>query len=133
MSKFKTILSWVGIVILGLAHGVLEDLMYIQVVMEYAPPSWDLTGNLFYVLTVPLPQLMSFAITGTLAWYFLGLKQLPKLVTFWVCWVVARAAFLAFGQNPIGDITVYLVWITLWCLMVGLYARSETAVKHSTG
>ena len=47
MSKVKTILSWVGIVILGLAHGVLEDLMYIQVVMEYAPPSWDLTGNLF--------------------------------------------------------------------------------------
>ena len=133
MSKVKTILSWVGIVILGLAHGVLEDLMYIQVVMEYAPPSWDLTGNLFYILTVPLPQLMTLAITGTLAWYFLGLKQLPKLVTFWVCWVVARATFLALGQNPIGDITIYLAWITLWCVMIGLYARSKTAAKHATG
>jgi hypothetical protein len=102
MSMFKVILSWAGIVILGLAHGVLEDLMFIRVLVEYVPPSWDLTGNLFFIFTVPLAQLMTLA-----------------------CWIVARTAFLLFAQNPVGDIAIYLAWITLWCSLVGLYARSK--------
>jgi hypothetical protein len=125
MSMFKVILSWAGIVILGLAHGVLEDLMFIRVLVEYVPPSWDLTGNLFFIFTVPLAQLMTFAITGTLAWHLLGLRHLSKLITFWACWIVARTAFLLFAQNPVGDIAIYLAWITLWCSLVGLYARSK--------
>ena len=122
MSKFKMILSWVGIVILGLAHGILEDLMFVRVLVEYMPPSVDLTGDMFFVFTVPLAQLMTFAITGTLAWHLLGLEHLPKLITFWACWIVARTAFLNFAQNPAGDIAVYLAWITLWCFLVGLYS-----------
>lgn len=133
MSKLKTVLSWVGIVILGLAHGILEDLMFVRVLVEYAPPSWDLTGDTFFYVTVPLAQLMTFAITGTLAWFFLGLKQLPKLITFWACWIVARAAFLNFAQNPPGDIAIYLAWITLWCFLVGLYARSRTQTEPAAG
>ena len=125
MSTFKVILSWIGIVILGLAHGILEDLMFVRVLVEYMPPSWDLTGDLFFTFTVPLAQLMTFAITGTLAWHFLGLRQLPRLITFWACWIVARTAFLTFAQNPVGDIAIYLAWITLWCFLVGLYARSR--------
>jgi hypothetical protein len=125
MSKLKVILSWVGIVILGLAHGILEDLMFIRVIVEYVPPSWDLTGDLFFIFTVPLAQLMTFAITGTLAWYLLGLRQLAKLITFWACWIVARTTFLVVAQNPVDDIAIYLAWITLWCFLVGLYARSR--------
>ena len=113
MSKFKVILSWVGIVMLGLAHGILEDLMFIRVIVEYMPADWDITGDLFFIFTVPLAQLMTFAITGTLAWHFLGLWQLPKLVTFWGCWVAARTTFLSTLLNPIQDIAIYLAWITL--------------------
>ena len=43
MRKFKVILSWVGIIFLGLAHGLLEDIMFIRVLVEYVPASWDLT------------------------------------------------------------------------------------------
>lgn len=125
MNRLKAVLSWVGIIVLGLAHGILEDLMFVRVLVEYMPPSWDLTGDLFFTFTVPLAQLMTFAITGTLAWHFLGLRQLPKLISFWACWTVARTAFLAFAQNPVGDIAIYLAWITLWCFLVGLYARSR--------
>ncbi len=122
MSKFKVIFSWIGIVILGLAHGILEDLMFVRVLVEYMPPSVDLTGDMFFVFTVPLAQLMTFAITGTLAWHLLGLGHFPKLVTFWACWIVARTAFLNFAQNPAADIAIYLAWITLWCFLVGLYS-----------
>jgi len=125
MSKLKVVLSWVGLVILGLAHGLLEDIMFIRVLVEYIPPSWDLTGDLFFIFTVPLAQLMTFAITGTLAWHFLGLKHLPRLITFWACWIIARTSFLVFAQNPVGDIAIYLAWITLWCLLVGFYALSK--------
>ena len=125
MSKPKVVLSWIGIVLLGLAHGLLEDIMFISVLVEYIPPDVDLTGNLFFIFTVPLAQLMTFAITGTIAWHFLGLWQTPKLITFWLCWIVARTAFLTFAQNPPGDIAIYLAWITLWCFLVGLYARSK--------
>ncbi len=128
MSQTKVALSWVGIVILGLAHGILEDLMFIRVIVEYMPIDWDLTGDLFFIFTVPLAQVMTFAITGTLAWRFLGLWQLPKLITFWACWVISRAVFLSLLLNPIQDIAIYLSWITLWCLLVGIYAKA----KHNT-
>ena len=127
----KSILTWIGIVVLGLAHGVLEDLMFIRVLVEYMPPNWDLTGNLFFIFTVPLAQLMTFAITGLLAWHFLGLGHLPKLLTFWACWIVARTAFLLTIQNPLSDIAIYLAWITLWCFLVGLYARSKNQAEAS--
>ena len=125
MSRLKAVLSWVGIVVLGLAHGILEDLMFIKVLVEYLPPSWDLTGDLFFIFTVPLAQLLTFAVTGSLAWYLLGLSYLPKLISFWACWVIARTAFLVFALNPVGDIAVYLAWISLWCFLVGLVARSR--------
>ena len=103
--------------------------MFIRVLVEYMPPDWDLTGNLFFIFTVPLAQLMTFAITGTLAWRFLQLWRLPKLVTFWACWVVARTIFLTLIFNPIGDIAIYLAWITLWCGLVGIYAKSKHRTK----
>ena len=127
MKDFKVIIGWVGIILLGLAHGILEDLMFIQVLVEYAPVSLDLTGDLFFVFTAPLAQLMTFAITGPLAWHLLKLHQLPRLLTFWLSWIVARATFLALVQNPISDILIYLAWITLWCFLVGLYARKKSA------
>ena len=133
MSNNKMILSWVGIVILGLAHGVLEDLMFIRVIVEYMPVDWDITGDLFFTFTVPLAQLATFAITGTLAWHFLGLWQLPKLITFWGCWVVARTTFLSLLLNPIQDIAIYLAWITLWCMLVGLYARAKNPKAPAAG
>jgi hypothetical protein len=92
-----------------------------------------LTGDIFFIFTVPLAQLMTFAITGTLAWRFLGLCHLPKLVTFWGCWIFARSAFLTFAQNPIGDIAIYLGWITLWCFLVGLYARMRSKLGDEAG
>jgi hypothetical protein len=125
VSRLKAVLSWVGILVLGLAHGILEDLMFIKVLVEYLPPSWDLTGDLFFIFTVPLAQLLTFAVTGSLAWYLLGLSYLPKLITFWACWVIARTTFLVFALNPVGDIAVYLAWISLWCFLVGLVARSR--------
>lgn len=127
MKTSRVILGWVGIILLGLAHGVLEDLMFIRVLVEYAPVTWDLTGDLFFVFTVPLAQLMTFVITGTLAWYFLGLHQLSRLIAFWLSWITARAIFLTLVLNPIGDIAIYLAWITLWCFLVGLYAHIKSA------
>ncbi len=123
MSRLIQFLSWVGIVILGIAHGILEDLMFIRVLVEYMPPSWDLTGDLFFTFTVPLSQLMVLAITGTLAWFFLGLRHLPKLITFWACWTIARAAFLFRINNPVEDVSIYLAWIALWCALIGLLAH----------
>ena len=127
MKTSRVILGWVGIILLGLAHGVLEDLMFIRVLVEYAPVTWDLTGDLFFVFTVPLAQLMTFVITGTLVWHFLGLHQLSRLIAFWLSWITARAIFLTLVLNPIGDIAIYLAWITLWCFSVGLYARIKSA------
>lgn len=127
MKTSRVILGWVGIILLGLAHGVLEDLVFIRVLVEYAPVTWDLTGDLFFVFTVPLAQLMTFVITGTLAWYFLRLHQLSRLIAFWLSWITARAIFLTLVLNPIGDIAIYLAWITLWCFLVGLYAHIKSA------
>ena len=49
MSKPKVVLSWIGIVLLGLAHGLLEDIMFVSVLVEYMPPDVELTGNLFFI------------------------------------------------------------------------------------
>ena len=131
MSRFLQFLSWVGIVILGLAHGILEDLMFIRVLVEYMPPSWDLTGDLFFTFTVPLAQLMVLAITGTIAWFFLGLRHLPKLITFWACWTIARTAFLFRINNPVEDVLIYLAWIALWCTLIGLLAHFKARHQRS--
>lgn len=123
MSKSRNIICWVGIVILGLAHGVLEDLLFISILVPYMPPSWDLAGDLFFTFTVPLAQLMAFGITGTIGWFLLDLRHTPRLITFWICWSVARTLFLTSIFNPIQDILIYLSWIALWCLLYGLLAR----------
>jgi hypothetical protein len=123
MSRTRNILSWAGIVLLGLFNGVLEDILFISILVPYLPVSWDLTGNLFFTFTVPLAQLMALSITGTLAWFFLGLRETPRLVTFWACWSVARATFLTLINNPLEDVLIYLLWIALWCVLIGLLAR----------
>lgn len=124
MGRFRTIVSWLGIIVLGLANGVLEDILFVSILVPYLPVSWDLTGNLFFTFTVPLAQLLALSITGTLAWVFLSLRETPRLVTFWVCWSVARATFLTQINNPPEDVLIYLLWIALWCALIGLLARS---------
>ena len=133
MSKFFSILRWAGIVILGLASGILEDIMFITVIVPNMPASWDLTGDLFFIFTVPLAQLMLLTITGTLGWFLLGLHQLPKLITFWACWSFARALFLFQIFNPVEDVLVYLLWIALWCALLGLLAHYVTRRRVPEG
>ena len=123
MSKTRNILGWAGIVFLGLINGVLEDILFLNILVPYMPTSWDLTGNLFFTFTVPLSQLLALSITGTLAWFFLGLAQRPRLITFWVCWSISRATFLTLINNPVEDVLIYLSWITLWCVLIGLLAQ----------
>ncbi len=123
MSKTRNIICWVGIVMLGLAHGLLEDILFIQILVPYMPPSWDLTGDLFFIFTVPLAQLIALGITGTIGWFLLDLRHTPRLITFWALWSVARTAFLAAVYNPIQDIAIYLAWIALWCFLYWLLAR----------
>ena len=124
MNKVWSVLSWVGVALLGLINGVLEDIMFLQVLVPYMPPSWDLTGDLFFTFTVPLAQLMALCVTGTISWFFLGLRELPRLLTFWACWSIARATFLTLINNPVQDVLTYLAWIAFWCLLIGLLARS---------
>ncbi|MEL6663814.1 MAG: hypothetical protein AAFR33_12520 [Pseudomonadota bacterium] len=116
------IASWIGIVLLGLITGILEDVMFVAVLVPNMPASLDLTGDMFWIFTVPLAELMALAVTGTIA-LFLGLRRLPRLITFWLCWMAARTAFLVFAKNPAGDIMVYLAWITLWCALIYLSTR----------
>ena len=123
MRKLRSVLGWVGIVLLGLVNGVLEDLLFISILVPNLPPSWDLTGNLFFIFTVPLAQLLALGIAGTLAWFFLGLRETPRLITFWACWSAARATFLTLINNPFADVLIYLLWITLWCALVWFLAR----------
>lgn len=128
----KTTLSWIGIVFLGVVMGVLEDLLFLNILVPYMPPSWDLTGDLFFTFTVPLSQLMALSITGTIAWFALGLRQLPKLITFWACWSSVRAFFLLQLYNPVGDVLTYLAWIALWCTLLGLLARQFEKTQTAT-
>lgn len=123
MSRTRSSLGVLGIVLLGLINGVLEDLLFVFVVVPYAPPGWDLTGDLFFTFTVPLTQLLTLGITGTLAWCFLGLRQTPRLIVFWACWSLSRAVFLTLINNPIEDVAIYLAWITAWCVLIGVLAR----------
>ncbi|MEO0784314.1 MAG: hypothetical protein AAFY10_01350 [Pseudomonadota bacterium] len=116
------IANWVGIVLLGLITGILEDVMFVAVLVPNMSASLDLTGDMFWIFTVPLAELMALAVTGTIA-LFLGLRRLPRLITFWLCWMAARTAFLVFAKNPAGDIMVYLAWITLWCALIYLSTR----------
>lgn len=122
MRNLRNALSWTGIVVLGLATGILEDIMFIALMVPYFPPSWDLTGNLFWVFTVPVAQAMALCVTGTLAW-FLRLRHPARLVTFWASWSVARATFLTLINNPVSDVLVYLLWIALWCGAIWLLTR----------
>jgi len=119
MSKIRKKISWALVILLGLVNGILEDLLFISVLVPNMPASLDLTGDLFWIFTVPLAQIMALALSGTVAW-FLGIKHLPQLIAFWACWVLARTTFLSLVNNPIEDIAIYLVWITFWCVLIGL-------------
>ena len=132
MSKTRNLLSWVGIVLLGLINGVLEDIMFLRVLVEYMPPTLDLTGDLFFTFTAPLAQLMALAITGSLAWFFLGLRQTPKLITFWFCWSLARGVFLTLINNPFQDVLIYLCWIAFWCVLIGVLAHFLNGSEPAT-
>jgi len=128
----RSSLMWLGLVFIGLVNGVLEDLLFISILVPYAPMSLDLTGELFWIFTVPLAQLMALSITGTIGWFFLGLDQTPRLVVFWAVWIVARTAFLLQIYNPLGDVAVYLAWLTLWCALIGLagYRKQRAATNN---
>ncbi len=128
----RKVLSWAGIVLLGLVNGVLEDILFLSVLVPYMPTSLDLTGDLFWVFTVPLAQLMALAVTGSLAWWLLGLRQPGRLITFWACWSVARATFLTTVNNPPGDVLIYLLWIALWCGLIALAARFRRPAESAT-
>ena len=119
-------LSWVGIVVLGWITASLEDLAFVVVLVPNMPMSWDLTGNMFWLVPVPLAQFLALCVTGTLAW-FLGLRRPAKLITFWACWTVARAAFLTLINNPVADIAIYLLWIGIWCGLIWLLTRTVLA------
>lgn len=122
MSKVRSVLGWAGIAVLGLGTGVLEDIMFVALMVPYFPPNWDLTGNLFWVFTVPVAQALSLAVTGTFSW-FLGLRQPARLLTFWACWTASRATFLSLINNPFADVLRYLLWIALWCALIWLLTR----------
>ena len=122
MSRILSILSWVGIVLLGLITAILEDLALVVLLVPNIPMSWDVTGNMFWLVPVPLAQLLALAVTGTLAW-FLGLRRPAKLLTFWACWTVARAGFLTLINNPPADVMIYLLWIAVWCGLIWGFTR----------
>lgn len=132
MRNVRSSLMWLGLVFIGLVNGVLEDLLFISIIVPYAPMSLDLTGELFWIFTVPLAQLMALSITGTVGWFFLGLDQTPRLVVFWAVWIVARTVFLLQIYNPLGDVAVYLAWLTLWCALIGLagYRKQRAATNN---
>ena len=67
MTKAKVILSWLAIVAAGLINGVLEDIMFISVLVPAMPTSVDLTGDIFWYVTVPMAQLLALAVTGVFA------------------------------------------------------------------
>ena len=129
MNKLGMVLSWLGLVVLGLLNGILPDLLFIYVMVPYLPISLDLTGDLFWVFTVPLAELLALALTGSLAWWLLGLQQLPRLIVFWASWVGARTVILYQFNNPVDDIMVYVAWVTLWRLSVALLARARASAE----
>lgn len=130
MAGLRQGLSWLALVVLGILSGVLEDVLFILVLVPYLPGSLDLTGDLFWVFTVPLAQLLALSLTGTLGWLFLGLRQRRRLMAFWLIWMAARGTFLFLVNNPVEDILAYLAWITLWCLGIGVLARWRDSVAE---
>ena len=131
MNKLGMVLSWLGLVVLGLLNGILPDLLFIYVMVPYLPISLDLTGDLFWVFTVPLAELLALALTGSLARRLLGLEQLPRLIVFWASWVGARTVILHQCNNPVDDSMGYVAWVTLWCLSVGLLARARASAESA--
>ena len=127
MTKAKVILSWLAVVAAGLINGVLEDIMFISVLVPAMPVSVDLTGDIFWYVTVPMAQRRALAVTGVFAWFFLGLAQIPRLVTFWLCWVLARVTFLLQVHNPVEDVAIYVLWTTFWCVLIGVLAKVKGA------
>ncbi|MAA49206.1 MAG: hypothetical protein CMP83_03460 [Gammaproteobacteria bacterium] len=123
MTKAKVILSWLAIGAAGLINGVLEDIMFFSVLVPAMPMSIDLTGDIFWYVTVPMAQLLALAVTGVFAWFFLGLAQISRLVTFWLCWVLARVTFLLQVHNPVEDVAIYVLWTTIWCVLIGVLAK----------
>ncbi len=130
MAGLREGLSWLALAVLGILSGVLEDVLFILILVPYLPGSLDLTGDLFWVFTVPLAQLLALSLTGTLGWLFLGLRQRRRLIGFWLIWMSARGTFLFLVNNPVEDILAYLAWITLWCLGIGLLARWRDPVAE---
>lgn len=120
MGKVAHALGWFGIIAAGLINGVLEDMLFISILVPYMPPSLDLTGELFWIFTVPLAQLLALAITGSVAWFFLNLRRLPRLMVFWFAWLTARVTFLSLLNNPLEDIFIYAFWLTFWCALIGI-------------
>ncbi|MEM7097646.1 MAG: hypothetical protein AAF541_05245 [Pseudomonadota bacterium] len=132
MGKAKHILSWCALILLGVINAVLEDLMFAGILVPNLPPSIDMTGDLFWLFPVPLAQLMALAITGSIAWFFLQLRQPKRLLTFWASWTIARTAFLSALYNPMEDIAIYLLWIAIWCALLGLLARHFSSTNSVT-
>ncbi|MEM7077516.1 MAG: hypothetical protein AAF513_02705 [Pseudomonadota bacterium] len=133
MSRARNIICWIGVIVLGLINGVLEDLTFLFILVPNMPPSWDLTGDLFFTVTVPLAQLMAVAVTGTLAWFLFDLRYLPRLIAFWVAWSTIRGVFLSALYNPLQDVLTYLLWIAIWCTLIGLLARWTRNTPTPTG
>ena len=63
MASLRHGLSWLALALLGILSGVLEDVLFILVLVPYLPGSLDLTGDLFWVFTVPLAQLLALSLT----------------------------------------------------------------------
>ena len=132
MAKLKQILSWLAVIAIGLINGVLEDLMCISVLVPNIPKSLDLTGDMFWYVTVPLAQLLALGVTVIIGWFFLDLARVSRLITFWACWVVARTIFLLQLHNPVEDIVIYLLWATFWCVLIGVMAKLRRGDRHGT-
>ena len=132
MAKLKQILSWFAVIAIGLINGVLEDIMFFSVLVPNMPMSLDLTGDMFWYVTVPMAQLLALGVTGVIGWFFLDLAKVPRLITFWACWVVARTIFLLQVYNPVGDVLIYVLWATFWCVLIGVMVKLRRGDTHGT-
>ena len=130
MAKLKQMLSWLAVITTGLINGVLEDIMFISVLVPNMPMSLDLTGDMFWCVTVPMAQLLALGVTGVIGWFFLDLAKVPRLITFWACWVVARTIFLLQVHNPVEDVLIYVLWATFWCVLIGVVAKLRRGDRH---
>ena len=106
--------------------------MFFSVLVPNMPMSLDLTGDMFWYVTVPMAQLLALGVTGVVGWLFLDLAKVPRLITFWACWVVARTIFLLQIHNPVDDVVIYLLWATFWCVLIGAVAKLRRGDRHGT-